>query len=82
MTIEVTLYTRRGCGLCDEAADALRRLSRELRFTVTEHDVDADAELRDRYGDAVPVVATAGREIARAPIDPGALRAALTAALG
>ncbi|HYM16290.1 MAG TPA: glutaredoxin family protein [Dehalococcoidia bacterium] len=81
MTPEVTLYTRRDCGLCHEAADVLRQLSPELRFTLTERDVDADAGLRGRYGDAIPVVAVGGREIARAPFDAAALRAALVAAL-
>lgn len=76
---EVTLYRRRHCGLCDDALFALRELGRELQFSVVECDVDADADLRARYDECVPVVAVGGREIARAPIDVRALRAALTA---
>ena len=79
---EVTLYTRAGCGLCDDAAAELRRLTVPLRFTLTETDIDADGSLRERYGDAIPVVAAGGREIARAPIDAAALEAALRGALG
>ncbi len=81
MPREVILYTRRLCGLCDEAAAELRRLRDELRFTLVELDVDDDANLRARYDEAVPVVAVADRVIAQSPIDPAGLRRVLTAAL-
>ena len=75
----VTLYTRRDCHLCDEAARLLAKLSPALGFTVELADVDADPALQDRYGDAVPVIAAANRVIARAPIDEASLRRALQA---
>jgi len=78
---EVVLYTRRVCGLCDDAAAELRRLRDELRFTLTEQDVDDDAALRERYNDVVPVIVVAGEVVAHAPIDVPGLRAALAAAL-
>ncbi len=75
----VTLYTRADCHLCDEARATLDALAGELGFTVeaVDIDVDADASLRKRYGDAVPVIALAGEEIARAPISSGTLEATL-----
>jgi glutaredoxin len=82
VTREVTLYTRRDCGLCDETAETLRRLAHELRFTLTEQDVDADATLPDRYNEVVPVVVAGGRIIATAPVDPRTLETALAEALG
>jgi glutaredoxin len=82
MSREVTLYTRRQCGLCDETAAALRALSGELRFTIVEVDIDTDAALRERYNDVVPVVAVGERVIAQAPVDEGALRSLLGEALG
>lgn len=81
MSREVVLYTRRVCGLCDDAAAELRRLRDELRFTLTEQDVDDDAALRERYNDVVPVIVVAGEVVAHAPIDVPGLRAALAAAL-
>ncbi len=58
MTIEpVTLFTRAGCPLCDEAKEALRG----LLVTWTEVDVDADADLVRRYGERVPVIERDGR---------------------
>jgi hypothetical protein len=82
MSREVMLYTRRVCGLCDETAEELRHLRDELRFTLTEFNVDADPALREQYNDIVPVVTVGGQVIAHAPIDPAELRVALTAALG
>ena len=82
MIREVTLYTRKDCGLCDDLAETLRRLAPGLRFTLTEQDVDADAALRERYNEMVPVVVVAGRVVASAPVDPGTLEAALAGALG
>ena len=82
MIREVTLYTRKDCGLCDDLAETLRRLAPDLRFTLTEQDVDADAALRDLYNEIVPVVVVAGRVVATAPVDLRTLETALADALG
>lgn len=71
---ELTLFTRSGCHLCDEAAAALRRLQHDLPFTFQEIDVDLDPALRERFGDSVPVIAAGDRIIARAPIVERRLR--------
>lgn len=73
----VTLYTRTDCHLCDQARALLETLAGSLGFAIQTVDIDGDAELRDRYGEAVPVIAFAGEEIARAPIRPAALEASL-----
>jgi hypothetical protein len=75
---EVILYARLHCGLCEEAADALRALETELGFTVIERDIDADPALLRLYDERVPVVTVGGREVAAAPIDRAALEQALT----
>jgi glutaredoxin len=58
----VTLVTRVGCHLCEDAERVLRRLAAELGFGYEEVDVDASAELRADYSDRVPVVLIDGRE--------------------
>lgn len=73
----VTLYTRADCPLCDEARALLDRLGARLGFAIEAVDIDADPELRGRYNYAVPVVAVGSEEVARAPIRPAALEAAL-----
>jgi len=53
----VTLYTRAGCCLCEEAKRVLSDARRRADFDFEELDIDLDPELRRRYNDEVPVVA-------------------------
>ena len=59
---EVTLITRAGCHLCEDAEQLLRRLATELGFGYREVDVDASKALRDEFSDRVPVVLIDGKE--------------------
>jgi glutaredoxin len=59
---QVTLVTRSGCHLCEEAETLLRRLSREVGFGYAEIDVDADPARQAEYSDRVPVILIDGRE--------------------
>jgi glutaredoxin len=53
----VTLYTRAGCCLCDEAKLVLADARRRADFDYEEFDIDLDPELCHRYNDEVPVIA-------------------------
>jgi glutaredoxin len=66
MAIEVVLYSRRNCCLCDDAEAILTTAG--LSFEVV--DIDADPELRALYNECVPVVAINGKERFRGRIDP------------
>jgi glutaredoxin len=57
MTPRVTLYTRAGCCLCDDAKRVLEQARGRARFEYEEFDIDADPELRRQYNDEVPVIA-------------------------
>ncbi len=48
----VTLYTRHGCCLCDEAQQLLGRYGIQPRLV----DIDADEQLRQQFTNCVPVV--------------------------
>jgi glutaredoxin len=74
----VLLIGRRGCHLCDEARDVVRRVTAEQGTTFTEVDVDTDDELRRAYSDQVPVVMVDGRQHDFWRVDEQRLRAALT----
>lgn len=52
----VTLYTRVGCCLCDEAKKVITEARRRAAFDYEERDIDADEQLRRRYNDEIPVV--------------------------
>ena len=66
--VEVTMYTRRDCPLCDSAKAAMRASGIDLR--IEEIDIDNDPELRRRYTDDVPVVGIGGAEIFRHRVEP------------
>ncbi len=73
----ITVYSRQGCHLCEQALDGLRRLGRELAFELRIVDVDAELALARRYGATVPVVAVDGVEVSAGRLDKGAVRRAL-----
>jgi glutaredoxin len=58
----VTLLTRVGCHLCDDAKHVLVRIAEQTGVAWDEVDVDADPELAYEYGDRVPVVLLDGAE--------------------
>ena len=60
MTPLVTLYTRRGCCLCDDAKRVVRNARERVKFQYEERDIDADPELRRLYNEEVPVIAING----------------------
>ena len=53
----VTLYTRAGCCLCDDAKQVIRAAGARAAFDYQEIDIDGDPELRRLYNDEVPVIA-------------------------
>ena len=73
----VTLYSRAGCHLCDEARTVVARVCDELGESFTEVDIDADPELRDRFTDEVPVTFVDGRQHDFWRVSEDRLRAAL-----
>lgn len=58
--MKVTLYTRRGCHLCDQAKRAIDSVRRRSPFEYEEFDIDSDASLRELYNEEVPVIAIDG----------------------
>ena len=59
----VTVYTRAGCHLCEEAERVVRAEQAGGGFRLELVDVDRDPELVRRYGVRVPVVAVDGEEL-------------------
>ena len=71
---DLTLYTRAGCHLCEEMKAALGPMLREFGARLTEVDVDADGELREMYGNDVPVLFLAARKVAKHRLDAAQMR--------
>jgi hypothetical protein len=58
----LTLITRPGCHLCDDARAALDRVVAVTGDRWVEWDVTDDIELEREYGDRLPVVLLDGKE--------------------
>ena len=72
--LDIVIYTRAHCHLCDTAEEAIRRCARQRSIRIEKRDVDADEELRAKYGDCVPVVVIDGIERFRGRINEALLR--------
>jgi glutaredoxin len=71
---EITMYTREGCHLCDEAKAVMTPLLSEFDAKLREVDIDEDPVLLERYNDDVPVIFLGGLLFAQHRIDPVLLR--------
>jgi hypothetical protein len=72
--LDVTLYTRPGCHLCEEAKKKIAPLLRSAGARLREVNIDADPVLRARYDVDVPVVLLGTRKIAKHRVDIKQLR--------
>ena len=69
MTV-ITLYTRPGCHLCDEARDAIVALRSTLPpFELREVNIEHDDDLLTRYLERIPVVAVDGETVSELEFD-------------
>lgn len=77
--LNVTLFTRTGCKLCDEVKADLQDLQAQYPHRLAEVDIDADASLVAAYGQIIPVVEV-GPYTLKAPITRQKLQMTLGAA--
>ena len=73
----VTLYTRPGCHLCDDARAAIVRVREQRRFALAEIDIESDDALHRAYLERIPVVELDGEELFEHFVDEAALAARL-----
>jgi glutaredoxin len=69
----VTLYSRPGCHLCEEAKTALRRVQARASFDLVEINIETDDALHARYLERIPVIALDGEEVFEYFVDEEAL---------
>ena len=76
--MKVTFYTKKDCGLCDEAERVIADARRVSGFDLETIDIEGDEAAFHRYWARVPVVAVDGKEVAEAPIDKAGLKTVLS----
>jgi len=69
----VVLYSKDGCGLCDEARVVLVAQQERTPFELVEVDIESSDELLKEYGIRIPVVDVDGREEFEVTVDARAL---------
>ena len=77
MAARITLYTRTGCHLCEDARLVIEQVCAELGEEYAEIDIDTDPSLVTRFGEEVPVTFVDGRQHDFWRVDAARLRAAL-----
>ncbi len=73
----VTLYSRPGCQLCDDARSVIARVCKELGQAWVEVDITTDPDLVRRFGEEIPVTYVDGVQHDFWRVDPRRLEAAL-----
>ena len=72
--VQVVMYTRQGCHLCEQAWLLLEQARQRYEFGLSQVDVDGEPQLVEAYGDCVPVVMINGRVRFRGIVNPVLLR--------
>ena len=79
---DITLYTRPGCHLCEEAKAAIAPLLHEFGAVLREVNIDDDAQLQERYGWDIPVLFIGPHKAAKHRVDVAQFRRQLLEASG
>ena len=76
--IEVSIYSRRNCHLCEVALEVLEEMRSELNFQITKILIDEDPKLEEKYGEQVPVILINGQPHDFFRVDPERFRLAIS----
>ena len=73
----VTVYSRHGCHLCEDAVKTLESMREELAFEIEIIYIDGNLELEKLYGNEVPVIHINGEHHDFYKVDPERFRTSL-----
>ena len=75
--IELVLYSRPGCHLCDEMKKLIAQVLGDFEASLREVDVSTDPELETDYGEQIPVLLVDGKKAFKFRTTRDALRGRL-----
>jgi len=76
----VTLYTKPGCHLCEDAKAIIDPLIAEFGATLREINIDTDSHLTEQFGYDIPVIFINDRKAAKHRVNPEQFRRQLAEA--
>ena len=71
--IQIDIYSRPGCHLCDEAKEVVERVRRRFEFSLRVVNIENDPELEKQYGEQIPVVLINGTKAFKYHVDEAEL---------
>ena len=77
MNARITLYSKPGCHLCDDAREVIERVCTDMGTSYDEVDITTSTELTNAYGEQIPVTFVDGRQHDFWRVDEARLRKAL-----
>lgn len=72
--IEVKVYSKEGCCLCDDAKKILKKVQIDIPFETIEVDITKDSKLFEEYRDKIPVVFINGQKAFKYRVSENELR--------
>ena len=76
--IEVSVYSRSNCHLCEVALEVISEIRTEFDFTITKILIEGNAELEEKYGEQVPVILINNQPHDFFRVDPERFRLAIS----
>ena len=80
--MQLTLYGRKDCCLCDQMAEVVAVVAAERGLDVVKVDVDGDPALAAAYGHEVPVLCAGSQRLVAGRVSVRALRALVARSVG
>ena len=68
-SVQIDIYSRPGCHLCDDAKEVVERVRRRFPFSLRVVDIETDPELEKTYGEQIPVVFINGNKAFKYHVD-------------
>ncbi len=78
MNARITLYSKPGCHLCEQAEEVIERVCADLGTSYDVVDITASTELMESFGEQIPVTFVDGRQHDFWRVDEARLRHALS----
>ena len=67
--VQIDIYSRPGCHLCDDAKEVVERVRRRFPFSLRVIDIETDPELEKAFGEQIPVVFINGNKAFKYLVD-------------
>ena len=61
--VNVTVYSKKDCHLCDSAKETLLKIQQEFPFSLTEIDIEKDNMAFEKYKHLIPVIEIDGKKV-------------------